>query len=148
MNSTINLIFTIVGAALTLLTIYGAVKMDRKLFLSGICYFSFLPIIGESLSYNTDQAPIHIMVISIFLVQFVLTLPIKITFGPDNLAAVKIVAKISIALLIINVAATVYIFCLKAGVPAQFGYYHIVISLAIVYLIIKRISSNGTIMLK
>lgn len=143
MNQTIDWIFTIAGAALVLLTIFGAVTSSRKLFLSGIFYFSFLPIIGESMGYNADKAPIHILVIFIFITQMVLALPNNITYGPDNVAATKLSGKIAWALLIINIGAIVFIFCLKAGVPLQFGYYHAVIDLAILYLIIRRMG-NGS----
>jgi hypothetical protein len=142
MNSTVEMIFTIVGAALVLLTVYGAVKLNRNLFLSGICFFSILPIIGESMAYNADKASVHILVIFVFLVQFVLTLPNKIVYGPDNLAATKLTTKIALALIIINVGGAVFIFCLNAGVPLQFGYYHLITALAIIYLMIRRLSGG------
>jgi len=147
MNQTIYWIFTIAGAAFVLLTIYGAVRSDRKLFLSGIFYFSFIPIIGESMDYNADKAPIHILVIFIFITQLVLALPNNITYGPDNVAATKLSGKIALALLIINIGAVVFIFFLNAGVALQFGYYHAVIDLAILYLIIRRMG-NGAAWLK
>jgi len=142
MNPTIQMIFTIVGAALTLLTVYGVLKLDRKLFLSGIAYFSFLPIIGESMAYNADKdkGAAHIVVIFVFIAQFILALPTKIVYGPDNSAAMKLTMKIGLALLVFNIGGVVYIFCLNTGVPAQYGYYHAVIGLAIVYLLIKRAS--------
>jgi hypothetical protein len=148
MDQTINLIFTIVGAALTLLAVYGAVKLNRKLFLSGICYFSILPLIGEGMAYNADKAPIHIIVIFVFLAQIVLAFPSNIVYGQENAAAVKLTSKIALALLIINIGGAVYILCLKADVPAQFGYFHAVFALTILYLIFRRISSGGAALLK
>jgi hypothetical protein len=132
-----------VGGALVLLTIYGAVTLSRKLFLSGICFFSILPIIGESMGYNADKAPIHIIVIFVFVIQAVLALPNNIDYGPDNVAATKLSAKIAISLFIINAVGAVFIFFLNAGVPLQFGYYHLVIALAVLYLLIKRGSSGA-----
>jgi hypothetical protein len=143
MNQAIDWIFTIAGAALVLLTIYGAVKADRKLFLSGIFYFGFLPIIGESMGYNADKGSIHILVIFIFITQLVLALPNNITYGPDNVAATKLSAKIAWALLIINIGAVVFIFCLHPGVALQFGYYHLIIALAILYLIARRMGNSA-----
>lgn len=148
MNQTMNLIFTIVGAALTLLAVYGAVKLNRKLFLSGLCYFSILPLIGESMAYNADKAPIHIIVIFVFLAQVVLAFPSDIVYGQENAAAAKLSSKIALALLIINVGGAVFILCLKADVPAQFGYFHVVFALTILYLLIKRMSSGGAAWLK
>jgi hypothetical protein len=142
MNSTIQLILTILGAVFVLLSAYGAVKRDRKLFLSGFCFFSFIPIIGESIAYNANQAPIHIMVIIIFLAQLILQIPDKIIYGRDNAAATQIATKVGLAILIFNIGAAIYIFCLNAGVPVQFGYYHVAFSLIIIYIMFKRFSSN------
>jgi len=143
MNSTVDLIFTIAGAALVLLTLYGAVTLNRKLFLSGICFFSILPMIGEGMAYNADKAPIHVIVFFVFVIQAILAAPTNITFGSDNVAASKLTGKIALALLVINVVGAVFILCLKANVPAQFGYYHVGISLAIIYVMIKRATAGG-----
>lgn len=143
MNSTVLWIFSIFGAALTLLTLYGAVKADKKLFLTGLCYFSILPIIGESMGYSADKASVHIIVVLVFITQFILAFPSKIEFGADNIAAVKLVGKISLVLLIFNIGGIIYIFCLNAGVPHRFGYCHVALSLAILYVMIKRAGSNG-----
>jgi hypothetical protein len=148
MDSTVLWIFTIAGSALTLLCLYGVFKADRKLFLSGLCYFSLLPIIGESMGYNADKASVHIIVILVFLAQMVLAFPSKIEFGADNTAAMKLVGKISLALLIFNIGGVIYIFCLHAGVPRRFGCLHIVLSLAILYIIFKRMSGKGPLWVK
>jgi hypothetical protein len=148
MNPTVELIFTVLGAAFTLLTLYGAATLSRKLFLSGLFYFSILPIIGESMAYNADKGTVHVMVAFLFLIQLVLAIPNTIVYGPENIAAVKITSKIAFAFLLINVAGAVFILCLKAAVPAQFGYFHVVLSLTVLYLIIRRLSSNNTVMLK
>jgi hypothetical protein len=99
MDKTIELIFTIYGGALTLLTVYGAFKADRKLFLSGICFFSILPIVGESMSYSADKGMVHVMVIMIYVTQFILAFPSNIQYGAENTAAGKLVAKIALGLL-------------------------------------------------
>jgi hypothetical protein len=142
MNSTIQLIFTVLGAALVLLSVYGAVKRNRKLFLSGFCFFSIIPVIGESIAYNADKASVHVMVIVIFLAQLILQIPGKIIYGRDNAAATQIATKVGLAVLVINIGAAIYIFCLNAGVPVQFGYYHIAFALLIIYVLFKRFSSN------
>jgi len=142
MNSTVELIFSIAGGALVLLTLYGAVTLNRKFFLSGLCFFSLLPMIGEGMAYNTDKAPIHIIVLFVFVVQLVLAAPTNITYGSDNVAASKLTGKIALALLIINVVGAVFILCLKAQVPVQFGYYHIGLSVAILYIMAKRMMAT------
>lgn len=148
MNTTIDWVFTILGGALTLLTVYGALTLSRKFFLSGLFFFSFIPLIGESMAYNTDKAPVHILVIALFLIQLVLALPNNITYGAENAAAGKLSGKIAVGMLIINIAGALFVLCLNSGVLAQFGYYHIAFALAIVYLMAKRMTSNGTAWLK
>jgi len=147
MNSTVNLIFTVVGGALVLLTLYGAVTLNRKLFLSGLCFFSLLPIIGEGMAYSADtKALVHFIVLSVFVVQLILAAPTNISYDFTNVAASRLTGKIALALLVINVIGAVYIFCLKADVPVQFGYYHIGLSLAIIYVIFKRMTATGGLM--
>jgi hypothetical protein len=143
MDKTIELIFTIYGGALTLLTVYGAFKANRKLFLSGICFFSILPIVGESMSYSADKGMVHVMVIMIYVTQFILAFPSNIQYGAENTAAGKLVAKIALGLLATNTAGGVYILCLHAPVPIWFGYMHVVMSLAIIYIIIRRATGKG-----
>ncbi|MGZ3757788.1 MAG: hypothetical protein ACXVAY_20185 [Mucilaginibacter sp.] len=143
MDKTAELIFTIIGGALTLLTVYGAFKADRKLFLSGVCFFSILPIIGESMGYSADKGAVHIMVIMIYVVQFILAFPSNIQYGPENTAAGKLVGKMGLALLVCSVAGAVFILCLHAPVPRRFGAMHAVMALAIFYIIIRRATGKG-----
>jgi hypothetical protein len=143
MDSTVKLIFSIFAAATTLLTLYGAVKADRKLFLSGLCFFSILPVVGESMAYNADGASLHVIVALVFLTQFVLAFPNNIEYGADNIAAGKLTTKIALALLIFNIGGIIYVFCLKSMVPHRFGYCHIALSLAIIYAMVRRMTNNG-----
>lgn len=140
MNPTVTLIFTVVGGALVLLNIYGAVTSNRKLFLSGLCFFSILPIIGESMGYSADKASVHIIVILVFIAQIILTFPNNIQYGPENPAAGKLVMKICLALLIFNIGGILFVLCLNSGVPAQFGYFHVAFALSLIYMIFKRLS--------
>ena len=142
MNSTIELIFTIVGAALVLLSAYGAFTLNRRLFISGFCFYSILPIIGEGMAYNSDKASVHLIVVFIFLVQFVLQIPDRNMYGRENAVAVSLATKIGLGILIINLGAVVYVFHLNSGVPVQYGYYHLAFALLLIYVIIRRFTSN------
>ena len=121
MNPTVELIFTVMGAALVLLAVYGAIKLDRKLFLSGLCFFSILPIIGETMGYNADKAPIHVFVIFVFVIQLVLALPNRIVYGADNIAATQLATKIALSMLIINVVGAVFVLYLIPEFPHNLG---------------------------
>tara|TARA_B110000971_G_scaffold14656_1_gene13567 strand:- start:1655 stop:2074 length:420 start_codon:yes stop_codon:yes gene_type:complete len=46
------------------------------------------PIIGESLAYAENDNLVHLLVIMFFIVPVVITLPIGIKYGSENLAAV------------------------------------------------------------
>jgi len=142
MNSTIELVFTIAGALLVILSAYGAATLNRRLFMSGYCFFSILPIIGESISYNADKAAQHFLVVFIFLIQFVLQIPDKSFYGRDNAVAVTLATKIGIAVLIINIGGAIYVLCLKSGVPVQYGYYHIGFVLISLYVLGRRFASS------
>jgi hypothetical protein len=87
-------------------------------------------------------------VILVFIAQFVLTFPNTIEYGPENTAAGKLVGKISLALLIFNIGGIIYVFCLNSGVPARFGYFHVAFSLAIIYIIFKRMTGKGPLWVK
>src|ERR1700712_32777 len=142
MNSTIELVFTVVGALLVILSAYGAATLNRRLFMSGYCFFSILPIIGESMMYNADKAAQHLLVVFIFLVQFVLQIPDKSFYGRDNAVAVTLATKIGIAVLIINIGGAIYVLCLNSGVAVQYGYYHIGFVLISLYVIGRRFASS------
>jgi len=140
-----TLIFTGVGGLLALLSAYGAFKMDRKLFLSGVCYFSLLPIIGETMRYMdpATASPYTLTLICTFIAQFLLTRPDNNDYGMDNTAAVALATKIGLAILVINLGSAYAILCLDFGVAQQFGYYHLVISLSMLYLMYRRFTGEG-----
>tara|TARA_Y100000782_G_scaffold88715_1_gene96615 strand:- start:291 stop:740 length:450 start_codon:yes stop_codon:yes gene_type:complete len=145
MDETMTLIFTGVGGILVLLSVYGAFKMDRKLFLSGVCYFSLLPIIGETMRYMdpATSSPYTLTLICTFIAQFLLTRPDDNNYGMDNTAAVALATKIGLAILAINLGSAYVILCLDFGVAQQFGYYHLVISLSILYFLYRRFTGEG-----
>ena len=145
MDDTMTLIFTGVGGLLALLSAYGAFKMDRKLFLSGVWYFSLLPIIGETMRYMdpVTSSPYTLTLICTFIAQFLLTRPDNNNYGMDNTAAVALATKIGLAILAINLGSAYVILCLDFGVAQQFGYYHLVISLSMLYLMYRRFTGEG-----
>jgi len=142
MNSTVALIFTVAGALLLLLSAYGAVTRNRKAFISGFCFYSLLPVIGESMAYRSDKAPVHLLMVFLFLVQLVLEIPDNNMYGRDNTAATSLATKMGLALLVINVGAALYVFGLNSGVPVQFGYYHIGFIICVLFVMARRFTSS------
>ena len=51
------------------ITVYGAVVKKRDLILTGLFYYSFLPIIGETMMYLATKGTYHILFIALFLIQ-------------------------------------------------------------------------------
>lgn len=143
MNSTVNLIFSVVGGALVLLSAYGALTLHRRALLSGFCFFSFLPIIGESMAYNTDKASVHLCVVFLYIVQFLIQIPDKHLYTRDDLPAKALATKIGLSVLVINIAGAVYVLCLNSGVPAQFGYYHIAFAVIELFVLVRAYTTNA-----
>jgi hypothetical protein len=144
MSSTLELIFTIVGAALVLLSAYGALKRDRRLYLSGFCFFSIIPVIGEYMAYRGDKVHIHLLMMTLFVVQFLLMFPDKNTYDRDNKPAMAAVLKIGLAVLVINAAAALFVFHLNKQVPLQFGYYHVAFIVIILYVMAKGLIGKAS----
>ena len=94
MNNPSDILFTVTGITFILLSLYGSIKLKRTPFLLGICLFSFLPIIGESIAYSDDQSLFHLPIIMAFIAQAILTIPTKPNYGSDNLAATSIAKKL------------------------------------------------------
>ena len=143
MNNWSDIFFTVAGIAFILISLYGSIKLKRTPFLLGICLFSFLPIIGESIAYSADQSLFHLPIIMAFIAQAILTIPTKPNYGSDNIAATSIAKKIGLAILVTNAFQAYLILSLDLGVPALYGYFHIAISFIMVYTIIKGLSKNA-----
>jgi hypothetical protein len=142
MNPTIQMIFEILGGALVLLSVYGALKLDRRLFLSGFCFYSILPIIGEGMGYNTDKGAAHVLMVFLFVIQFIIMFPDRKIYARDNAIATTLASKIGLGVLVINVAAAVFVFRLSQ-VPVIFGYYHIALVVVMLYTLIR--GNTGTV---
>ena len=143
MNNPSDILFTAAGIAFILMSLYGSIKLKRTPFLLGICLFSFLPIIGESIAYSADQSLVHLTIIMAFIAQAILTIPTKPNYGSDNLAATAIAKKIGLAILITNAFQAYLILFFDLGVPALYGYFHIAISLILLYTIIKSVTEKS-----
>jgi hypothetical protein len=143
MNNPSDILFTVTGITFILLSLYGSIKLKRTPFLLGICLFSFLPIIGESIAYSDDQSLFHLPIIMAFIAQAILTIPTKPNYGSDNLAATSIAKKIGLAILFTNAFQAYMILSLDLGVPDLYGYFHIVIALIILYTITRSIKEKA-----
>ena len=144
MNQSIYNIFETTVEIVSLgLTFWGAFKMNRKYFLSGICLFSILPIMGETSAFLVSHEALSLLTAGIFVAQLILSFPSNISYNSENAAASVLSVKISLAMLIINLVQGFIILNLVTNVNAQHGYAHILIGVALIYLIIKRYTTKG-----
>jgi hypothetical protein len=80
----------------------------------------------------------------LFVVQFIVQFPDGKIYAKDNSIAITLATKIGLGVIVVNAGAAAYVFCLKSGVPVQFGYYHVAFILILLYVIIRGRTSNTT----
>lgn len=142
MSNSVEIINTLVGVFFVIMSLFGIIKRKRQIFLLGICLFSVLPVIGELTAYFNDGMIGHITTVMAFLSLVIITIPNKIKYGAENLAAVSIAKKIGLAVLVVNLFQAYIILGLENGVPIQYGYLHIALSLVMLYAIMQTISKK------
>lgn len=139
---TSELIFTVLGGIFTLMILFGIIKMKKEIILSGLFYYSFLPVIGEPMGYIMDKQPFHLLFIALFLCQMILT-----TIKFENIEDVtplfsKFAFRVIGCLMIINGVSAVLILKLIHGIPMIFGIYHVIITIVLVLPFLKRLSHS------
>ncbi len=140
---TAEIIFSVLGTLFVLLAAYGAIKLNRKNFLMGICLFSLLPIIGEFMAYLDTNNWGMLATMMAFIGVALVTIPNKASYGSDNTAATSIARKIGMAIIVVNLIQAYIILALRTDVAAQYAYMHIGIALVVIYVVIKSNSDKG-----
>lgn len=133
MNPSLEIIGTFICFVLILIAAYGAIKQKREILLFGVCFFSSTPIVGELLAYAQDDKLLHLVIVMVFLVQVVITLPISVKYDIDNPAAVELGKKIGYGVSVANLCHGYLILAEEINVPHQFGYFHFAIVLIMLY---------------
>jgi|TARA_B110000902_G_C14165749_1_gene534879 hypothetical protein len=136
MNPSIEIVGNIICAFFISIAAYGAIKQKKEILLFGVCFFSTLPIIGELLAYAEDDNLLHLVIVMVFLVQVVITLPINVKYDVDNPAAVALSQKIGLAILVANLCQGYLVLNTELGVPHQFGYFHLAVVMILMYAVI------------
>lgn len=117
-----------------LITMSYGVLIKRYKFLSlGICLLSVIPVTVEVYLYLLSNHSIHLVILVIFLIQTMVTLP---TISKAK-TIVSLNTKMYIAILVVNLLHGCLILTVLLNVPLQFGYIHLVAALIIFYAIIK-----------
>ena len=136
MNPILDIIGTLCAVLFISIAGYGALKQKRRVFLFGISLFNMVPIIGETLAYTLDDNLVHLVIIMMFLIQVIICLPISINYGSENLAAVALSQKIGAAIIMSNLLTGYIILYEDLNIAIQFGYFHFVIVLMMLYVTI------------
>ena len=137
----LDIFFTISGITFTGITVYGAITFKRSFLLYGICLYSILPILGESKSFFENGELVHLTIIMAFVAQLIIAFPTKPNYSPDDLAASNLAKKIGLAIFITNLAQGYIIIGMNLGVPIRYGYFHLIIAIAMLFVILKSISN-------
>ena len=138
-----EMIFSALGTIFVLLALFGAIKLNRRNFLLGIFLFSLLPIIGEFMAYREAGDWGMLATMMAFIGIAIVTIPNKIQYGSEIVAASAIARKIGLAIIVVNLFQAYMILSIRDDVPSQYGYMHIVLAAAVIYVVIKSNSSQG-----
>ena len=119
---TSEIIFSALGTLFVLLTVFGALKLNRKNFLLGIFLFSLLPIFGEYMAYRDAGEWGMLATMMAFLGIAIVTFPNKTQYGSENVAATAIARKVGLAIIVVNAFQAYMILGVRDDVPSQYGY--------------------------
>lgn len=140
---TSEIIFSALGSLFVLLAVFGALKLNRRNFLLGIFLFSLLPILGEYMAYRDAGEWGMLATMMAFLGIAIVTFPNKTQYGSENVAATAIARKVGLAIIVVNAFQAYMILGVRDDVPSQYGYMHIVLAAAVIYVVIKSNSGKG-----
>jgi len=135
-------IFTVFDGVMVLLSLYGAVTSKRRFYLSGLCFYQIIPIVVSWSAYMGDKAPAEILIMSLAVIQLILTIPDKALYGRDNAAASSLAAKIGVATVFINAVIAIFGLYFTTGTPIQFPCFHIAFMLIAIFVIVKGFRSK------
>lgn len=135
--TTFSVLFIVIAAA-------GAIKQQRKLFLTGIFLWSLIPVIGEGAKYSQDHDLSHLLAMALFFTLAVLTAPIKLTYNSENIAATHLAKKIGAAVIFVNLFQAFNILSNDVGVPDLFGYFHIVAAVVVIYPVYMSLTNSNS----
>ena len=138
----LTIFFTIASVVAIAIAAYGAIKMNRKTLLLGTFLYSILPVIGESNQFQLTGDYGNLVTIAAFLCAAIITFPSKITYDSKNTAAVHLARKIGLSIVVLNVIQGYVLLQLRTDVPAFYAYFHLVLALVYVYMIVKSRSAD------
>ena len=138
-----EILATIIAFTFVIIITYGVFTRQRDWFALGLCCFNIIPVAGELYNYSLDNKLLHVAIIMVFIPQIITTLPVKANYGSDNASAFALGRKIGLSVLVTNLLHGCFILGTALNVPHQFGYFHIVVALIMLYTIVKSNNKEG-----
>ncbi len=133
---------SIIGAGLTGVIAYGAIVKKRHLILTGLFFYSFLPIIGETMGLVTTGHPYHVLFIGLFLVQLLISSIRTVPFDPTDTTLNEYTKRMGGSLIIINLVSALFVLVISNDYPAYIGGFHLIIALSLCYGVYQRLRGN------
>lgn len=136
-QSLANIVFPVLSILFLLLTAYGALKQNRRNFLLGVFLFSLLPVVAGYNWYANTGDPAGLIQVMAFGSIAIITFPVKIQYGSDNVAATMIARKNALAVIFAFLFNAVLILNLYDVFPARAGYFNIAMALIVMYVAVR-----------
>lgn len=136
MNETTLLILGIIAGVVTLISVYGVIKKERKFFLLGLFLYSFLVVPNELMAYFDSGNMVHLMTAGLWAIQFVIAFPVKASYDSSNTVAYMLIKKMLLAIIIINLCGISLTYNVE-DLPDFFALYHGIFCALSTLLIIK-----------
>ena len=144
LSEMIFLVLSVIGGLLTIMVVYGTVVKKRDVILGALFYYSFLPIIGETMGFMSTKNPHHFLFIALFVVQLLLASVKSAPFNETDTTLKAYSKRIGGALITINLFSAVFILLISNAYPIYLGVFHGVIALSLGYAIIQRLKGKMT----
>ena len=138
----LEIFFIGLGGLFTAMVIFGVSQMKIKQVLLGLFCYSFLPILGEFLGWIISNQIYHLLFISLFICQLVLTSICFLEIDYEDHRLAKPLSRIFIAILIINLISAITILMLLGNINTVFGMYHVLICGVLLPIIIKTFKDS------
>ena len=138
----IFLILSLIGGGLTLMIVYGAIIKKRHTILTGLFYYSFLPIIGETMGMLTMKQPYHILFIGLFLIQLLISSIRSVPFDQHDATLKQYTKRMGGALILINFISAIFVLIISTAYPIYIGVFHIIITVSLCYGVVQRLRGN------
>ena len=131
-------VFVVLGGIFTAMIIVGVSQKNRNTILTGLFCYSFLPILGETLGWLIDKEIFHLLFISLFLCQLIITSIRFQDIDDTHIMFSKFAVRMLGVIFIINAISALIILAFSNTINTIYGMYHVLICVVLIPVILKR----------